>query len=368
MSQSFNDRLLIGLFVLAITVPAIFGLAITAHPNPVVEKARLAALPSLPQNTDQWRNFPDQLEEYYREHFGFRFRLLAVYRHLKYFMGDPPAQTALFGRARGWIFYDDHDRFDVIGDYRNINQFSEVRLDRLVEQLQEKQRWLAQRGIEYLFVIAPSKHYIYPEQLPAHLTRLDQANLTEQLAERLEQHPDIPFLDLTPVLKQAAAVSDHLLYYTADTHWNLRGGNVAQHAIAKFLQPRMDVTPRLWANSEFTDERVHEGDLALYMGLGSYFAEPRPTPQLPACVETFNPPRTFQRQTFSTSCPMGRGTAMIFRDSFFTNVQPFISTYFEQATFVWEKLDPDTMSVWFQDQQPDVVIEEWVDRHLPNMP
>lgn len=45
----------------------------------------------------------------------------------------------------------------------------------------------------------------------------------------------LPFIDLTPVLSEAAA-SGELTYYTYDTHWNQRGHEIAGNAIAAFLE------------------------------------------------------------------------------------------------------------------------------------
>lgn len=46
---------------------------------------------------------------------------------------------------------------------------------------------------------------------------------------------NLPFIDLTPVLAQAAA-NGELTYYTYDTHWNQRGHELAGNAIAEFIK------------------------------------------------------------------------------------------------------------------------------------
>jgi lysophospholipase L1-like esterase len=47
----------------------------------------------------------------------------------------------------------------------------------------------------------------------------------------------IPFLDLTPVLEQAAA-SGCAVYFADDTHWNAAGHQIAAEELAKFLAPQ----------------------------------------------------------------------------------------------------------------------------------
>ena len=64
------------------------------------------------------------------------------------------------------------------------------------------------------------------------LANLDnQRNAVAEMAASLS----LPFIDLTPVLVQAAA-NGELTYYTYDTHWNQRGHELAGNAIAEFMK------------------------------------------------------------------------------------------------------------------------------------
>lgn len=67
----------------------------------------------------------------------------------------------------------------------------------------------------------------------------------ETLLENLDNQRDavaeaaasisLPFIDLTPVLAEAAAKGE-LTYYTYDTHWNQRGHELAGNVIAEFVK------------------------------------------------------------------------------------------------------------------------------------
>jgi hypothetical protein len=96
--------------------------------------------------------------------------------------------------------------------------------------------WLQQRGSEYVFVLAPTKAFVYPEHLPASLQRVRGRSRYEQLSSYLREHADIPFIDLLPPLLAAKDQADYpLLFYKTDFHWNFYGAFVAYRAIVDQL-------------------------------------------------------------------------------------------------------------------------------------
>jgi hypothetical protein len=70
-----------------------------------------------------------------------------------------------------------------------------------------------------------------PTEYAAYIARL--GNQRDAVAERAAEL-DLPFIDLTPVLK-AAAERGEMVYYTYDTHWNQRGHDLVGQAIADYL-------------------------------------------------------------------------------------------------------------------------------------
>lgn len=65
---------------------------------------------------------------------------------------------------------------------------------------------------------------------PARLDREAVARRVGRIAGRLH----LPFMDLTPSLRRAAAAVTPV-YFSTDNHWNARGQNVAARAMADFL-------------------------------------------------------------------------------------------------------------------------------------
>lgn len=357
------NGLIILVFAVFLILPALFGIIFPARTNSLIENRRLADLPSLPENIEDLAGFPDQLETYYQDHFGFRWSLLYLYRHIKYFIGDTSIDNAVFGKKQGWIFYSNKADGDVIGNYRNINRFSGKELEKFLKYLNYKQQWLKKQGIEYLFVIVPSKHYIYPEYLPDYIHRLPEQNVVTQLEEALKNNSKINYLNLRPALLDAKN-KKQLLYFKSDTHWNYYGGNIGQFEIAKKLAELFPnkIEPILFNDEQFTEHDQYQGDLALYMGVGEYFTEEIRHPRFPSCTKI---PDGKSKQ-FSTSCKHSGLSALIFRDSFFTKLQPYISQYFQTSTYIWKKMNLKQADEYINKHKPDIVIEEWVDRYLQN--
>lgn len=367
MKRPANNKFLVFYFMASLVIPAYFGLFSPHNSNSLIEKRRLAHFPQAISSAIDIKRWKDQFEKYYQDHFGLRYSYLFLYRHIKYFIGDLPADLAILGKDKSWIFYNKKTDGDIIGDYRNINKYSQRQLQLSINYLKAKQQWLASQGIEYLFVLAPSKHYIYPEKLPLHISKVDDVNITDQLANELKKHPSINFLHLQPILQKAKTSNPQLLYFKADSHWNFYGANRAQYEIAKSIENLFPnkIVPKLnfmEQSSEFT----HLGDHSQYLGIEKYFAEKSYRPILDKCTHKNTSNEIAFNETFTTQCSKSGLTVLVYRDSFFTNLQPFISSYFQKATFIWSKLKFKDVQQRIIEDKPDLIIEEWVDRFLPN--
>ncbi len=85
------------------------------------------------------------------------------------------------------------------------------------------------------FVIAPNKHSIYPEKLPADLNVPDRTQ-TDDIIEAL-QNRDVPTLDLRQPLR--AAKEKGQVYELTGTHWTRSGGALAYEKTMAFLSERL---------------------------------------------------------------------------------------------------------------------------------
>ena len=65
-----------------------------------------------------------------------------------------------------------------------------------------------------------------------------------------------------------------------------------------------------------------------------------------------------------TTCDTSKLRAVVFRDSFFNAVVPFIAEDFNRIDYVWKPYDHTIMKELIEQQKPQIVIEEMVERFL----
>ncbi len=130
----------------------------------------------------------------------------------------------------GWKFFT---------DYQSEN-FSQAigRLTQSTKQREAWARWIAKSekivtkgGGRYHVVVAPANWDIYPQQLPTWAHKLRG---TTSLRRLMEAHPELPWIDPSAALRQAAKKND--TYEPLDSHWTPYGGYVAWEAITRCLR------------------------------------------------------------------------------------------------------------------------------------
>jgi len=267
------------------------------------------------------------------------------------------------------MFFRGPDDLDLINVTRNLRTLTKDELEQYATLLQAKHLWLKSRSVEYIFVIAPNKHSIYPEHLPDHMYKIGDRSLTDELVEYVSEHTDVTILDLrAPLL--AAKSDDQLLYFPTDTHWNFFGANIAQHEIARAIASYFpdQIQPKLYASSEFTTTVGSGGDLAAFIDLRNEFIENYPSPKLARCPEVMRGKQAQLARFFTTVCDSSGLNIVVFRDSFFKWVQPYISQYANRATFIWKRMHLEEMKKMVAQEKPAIVIEEWAERGLIRVP
>jgi hypothetical protein len=360
---------LVLMFLAAIYVPFL-GALLKDHANVSrLEKRTLAPLPSWPTNIQSVRLFPTRFADYYADHFGFRQPLVSWYKQLKYHLGDAPSQDVIVGRE-GWVFLGGirkgYSRYgDPVGDARHVSRYSEAGLRQFSVYLSAVSYWLEKKGSRFLFVMAPNKHSIYPEYLPDYVKPVQAESAADQLFSHLRSHVQTPAVDLRPALRNAKEQGS--VYFYRDSHWNYLGANHAQKAIREALSALFpgEIIAELFPMNAGVER---EGDLNGYIGL---LPQPR-TGLVPdfsdACKPRTIPENAAPRDIHTNVCEGGRLRAIVFRDSFFTLLEPFFSRVFGRSTYIWTKLDMEVLKRLLEEEKPDVVIEEWVERELPRVP
>jgi hypothetical protein len=354
-------------FILAIYISFLTGVFQEDKTISTIEKRSLKVKPSAPRSLSDIQIFPQLFDEYYSDHFGLRDWLAGHYKLAKYKIGDSSSHEVTLGKD-GWLFLGSLKSTannDPIGDYRNINLYSQEELKQFAQYVMHTKNWLNEQGIEYIFVIAPNKHTIYSEYLPDYIQKNNDQSAMDQLLDHLKENTSVVAVDLREPL--ISAKEQHSVYYKTDTHWNHYGANIAQYKIMLAIEELFpgSIHPELYQMQVTTKGG---GDLAGFLGL-NIFEEEEPQPVFQdLCQPTTSPLDLSQSLSHAPTCESQSLSVLVFGDSFFDALEPYFSRKFKNATYLNKQLDYETLTKQVLLNNPDIVIEEIVERKLPYVP
>ncbi|MFQ5579269.1 MAG: hypothetical protein ACE5FZ_01540 [Nitrospiria bacterium] len=335
-----------------------------------MERRNLSTLPPPPGSVKEFIAYPDAINLYYSDHFGLRERLTKTYfKFITKLRGRSSSDDVTFGKE-GWMFLGSikpgYKRFDdPMGDAINANLFSEQELENFAKSITTTKNWLKNKGIAYIYVIAPNKHSIYFDKFPEYISKQNRKSSTDQLSQYLQEHTDVIVADLRPALLEEKKT--HQVYYKSNTHWNHYGANAAQFEIMKKIKPLFpgQISPWRLDDGQFEVQSIRGGDLAGLAKIDN-IKEESPQPLFKGrCNPTNEPSRTKDTETHTMVCETQTLNAVIFRDSFFTALHPYISRYFHRSTYISERLNYDSLKKYVEQEKPDIIIDEVVERTLP---
>lgn len=358
------ERTLIAVFLLVLAVPPLATMFGIQRATAEEENRPLASFPQLDATLASWRAFPEAFTRYFEDNFAFRPALVQSQAAVRLAaLNVSPSSTVIKGRDGWWFYADD----GAMQDYAEAPPFTIAELEVWRRTLQDTTDWMRARGIAYLFVIAPDKHQVYPEHMPATIRRSGNWR-TDQLVSYLAEHSTVPVLDLRPALRRAKA--DGRIYHRTDTHWNDLGAYVAYAQIVSALADSIQTLgPR--PRTMFTATHVQRDglDLARMMRLSGVLEEDdirlRARTRSARTVEPLKPnPHGIDARLVTEVDDDSRPRAVIFRDSFGSALIPFLSEHFSRAVYLWQyNVDPEVIAR----ERPQVVIQEMVGRRFSTL-
>jgi len=360
-----SDIAIVVLFLAILATPGL-GLVFGVDREQVseAEMRRLADFPAWSWNRDAMAQWPDHFQQYFSDRFAFRNALIHLQAAVLWHGLHTSASDTVIAGKGDWLFYADDGG---IQDYIQAEPFTEEQLRQWQQALERARDWLASRGTRYLVVLAPDKQMIYPELMPASLHRLHDTYRADQLLAYMRAHSSVEIVDLRPAI--LAAKPHELLYHHYDTHWNDRGALIGYQQIATRLQRWFPAIRPLQRSDFVTSPDAPSGDKTTMLGLVD---EGKVT--MPGLVPTRgwssvvvspeHPDPYGEDGTVITEVRPGTGLrAVMFRDSFSSRLIPYLSEHFSRILYQWQNdFDPDLV----RREHPDVVIQEFVGRHLIN--
>jgi len=357
------DLTLAVLFVVGIALPCLGTVAGIATGGLPGENRPVAAAPDFSAPAKVVRR---QALAWFDDHFGFRNALVRGFGWVAFSTFGASISSDVVPGREGWLFYD-ADR--IIESRRGLIPFTPEELAVWQANLEARRDWLAARGIRYVFAVAPEKSSLYAEYLPPSLRPIGAPTRLDQLLEWMARRSTVQALDFRPAL--GAAKKRVRVYHMTDTHWNDVGAFVAYRGVEAWLRTQSSAVQLL--DGALFEQRVDGGtpggDLAGMMAIAPWLHEERvmllPKTQTP--VKELDPTEAMRRRPYLANnppvvfaCETGElGRAVVFHDSFFLTMRPWLARHFRRSVFL-----PEFAPEVVLDEHPDVVIEEMVERLL----
>ena len=371
--QGIINDMLILIFVMSIYIPLFGGVLRWDISDTIDEKRTLARCPVI--GIDPIKDIPDKFESFYKDHFGFRNGLIRSHNWIRYKLFKGASYGKVFFGKGNWLFLA---KSGTISDYLGQDPLTTDELEIWKDNLEQRHQWLSERGIRYLFVIAPNKLTIYPEMLPDHVGKFKGQTRLDQLVAYLNSNSTIKLLDLRNALKQAKKTD--LVYHKTDTHWTDWGGFTAYLEIYKYFAQWFPDIQNMEINNFSVVIQKQQGDLAIMLGLGDKLAEECEIFKFTKPQEAFYVDFNIRAQypqlkhipnnKLATENKNGAYHLVFLHDSFGEHgkLRDYLSENFSRSVFVPVTLDFSFLKSISEKEKPDIVIEQIAERKLRDVP
>lgn len=327
-------------------------------------------------------SYPKDLDQYLNDHFPLRNYIISTTNRARTRFLKASSETVIAGESH-WLFYSGDQ---IIEDLSGKLKLSELELDQWTENTTDKQNWLQQNDIGYLFLSIPNKSSVYTEKLPWWVRLNRNKTRLEQLKEHLATNTQLNFHDSSREIERLKK-SNIPSYWSDDTHWS---GHLFRDVALSILEQSKSVITDL--DLELFSKQVSitnvqtPGDLSKLSGFSNDWpADKRltltvkkptdlkktssPIQSLPRFLKLpkqhWGYPQVYERSS-------GSGTVIVFHDSF---LQAAISTPNNESCFplalpfkrcisIWMPADFDLIKEVVKCEKPDMVIEQRVERYL----
>lgn len=360
-----RDAVLIAAFLAALAAP---GAAMAVRGSPPAPLMAEKPHPWTPPQADAWSllHFPLEVRAYFNVNFGLRPGLIRAVSRFKLRLFHVPANRMVIVGEDGWLYLAADQEDDCC---RQVRPFTQAELAGWRSMLEKRRDWLAERGIPYVFVIAPDKHTVQGEHVPAWMRPTGDASRLDQLVDYLRRTSTVSIVDVRSALLHAKQDGD--VYFKLDSHWNEQGAFVAyRETMAALAKSFPALHPATMSEFDVSTSRDRSGDLAAMLAISDDLEQPEvhltpKTPRAAVYVEGAEGPvvndhrRYRQRASQRPDAEVPR--AVIFHDSFGATLNPFLAEHFGRAVYEWT-WGFDTSLV--EREKPSVVINQLVERAL----
>lgn len=292
-----------------------------------------------------------QSGDYFQEHFAFRNELVTGNALLHGRLLETSTADGVIQGKNGWLYYK-----DSLNDYLGQDLLSDRSLFNIAHMLSMTQQALEEKGVNFLFTIAPNKNSLYGDNMPYYDKLKVSGQTNRENLENWLKTEKVAYADLY----QALMEEDEVLYHARDSHWNNKGAALAADVLMDALGKDHDS----YEGESYTVRRDYTGDLdTMLYPLAStaddeiYYDKETTYATVEEIQSNFDP-------RITTVNPVKEGSLVMYRDSFGNALLPYMADAYANAYFSrgipYQLMDVETHSA-------DTVIIERAERFLPEM-
>lgn len=285
-------------------------------------------------------------------------RLISIFNHLRYSIGDRVFPQVLVGKD-GWLQFAEETNLD---DYQNASIVPE-QLESIHKKFNALNKRLTGRGITLVVVVAPNKATIYPDKVPDTIEKVREQSRLDILLELTKQSSTSYIIDVRPALIEAG--KSQQLYYKTDTHWNAQGAYIAYREVMNAVSKTYpDLQPSQLNQFEWKESQPRVMDLPHLMGI-DFIREPwqQALPKFETSyLQIFSPESDI---AMSWGYANQERTLVMYHDSFGIMLRSFLQPHFKTAIYIRNRHPNASDISWINTINPDLVILEIVERDMP---
>lgn len=311
------------------------------------------------------QNFFSEYSNYLNDRFGGRNRLITLNKFVQYnILKSAVYNEKAFKGKSGWWFYISSSDGNNLLDFYKRNLLNNDELKNFRINIENTLNWCKTQNIPCIFFIGPNKHSVYSEFYP--FERPSGQTRADQLVSVL-QDVGVPYIFPRDALISKKNEIDVPLYYETDTHWNPLGAFVAYEQLLNMLK-------EMFPNQNFPeiqyDTKIEysttAGDILPMLAIeNSKSTQPKLIPQGIMQAELYTYIKNDGGNGVRTmGADKTAPRALVFRDSFFTALEPFVSPLFSETEYIWKKFS-ESDKEYVLEYKPDVIIFESVERNFP---
>lgn len=320
--------------------------------NTTTENKELAKFPYIKKDGKFNINFLQELGSYFNDHFAFRQELVSVDAEIqsKVFKVSN-ADTVVVG-SDDWLYYS-----STVDDYLGNNVLTKRFINNIAHNLSLIQEYVQNKGAKFLFTVPPNKNSLYGENMPFYLQKkVGNIKNIDVLEKEIEEY-NISYMDLFSLFKS----QDEELYLKRDSHWNQKGAVLVYNA----LLDKLDIEHESYNNVDVLHLKKEYGDLNKMLYPMTAKPEWNYFYQKNNIFSYKTETKSVEDAWIETENSQGKGSLLMFRDSFGNTLLPFMANVFANGYF--SKGVPQNIAGYMNMYNPKVVILEKVERNISEL-